>query len=122
MKTCRLLFVTFPAIVLIVLVITIIVTFGTEATDEQTLRNFYTSVRPAGFWGCVSKGCKSPKPSTIKRDLGNVVIGIPCLAAMWMCPIYLVLHRFTEAIYAAGIVVVACLILYQTWYKKLEEN
>ncbi len=116
------LFVTFPAIVLIVLVITIIVTYTTEATDEKTLAKFYTSVRPAGFWGCVSKGCKSSKPSTIKRDLGNVVIGIPCLAAMWMCPIYLVLHRFTEAIYAAAIVLVACLVLYRTWYLRLEED
>ena len=116
------LFWTFPGIVIIVLAITIAVTYGTDATDEKTLAKFYKEVRPAGFWGCVSRGCKSPKPSTIKRDLGNVVIGIPCLAAMWMCPIYLVLHRFTEAVYAGGIVLVACLILYQTWYKKLEDD
>lgn len=34
---------------------------------------------------------------------------------MWICPICVVLHRFTEAVYTAGIVLVACLIVYQTW-------
>ena len=41
---------------------------------------------------------------------------------MWMFPIYLVLHRFTEALWAAAIVLIVSAVLYQTWYKRLEED
>ncbi len=121
------LFVTFPAILLIVLVITVIVTLLTEPTDEKTLTNFYSSVRPAGFWKPVAAQVANmkdatPVKGTFGRDILNVVIGVPCLSAMWMCPVYVVLHRMTEAAIAGGIVVVLALVLYQTWYLKLEED
>lgn len=116
------LYITFPAILLIDLVITIAVTYATEPTDEKTLAKFYREVRPAGFWGKVARECKSAKPVTIRRDFGNIVVGIPCLTAMWLFPIYLVLHRSKEAAIAAGIVLLASLTLYQTWYRKLEED
>ncbi|MDI6827384.1 MAG: sodium:solute symporter, partial [Armatimonadota bacterium] len=118
------LYITFPAIVLIVLGITITVTLFTEPTDEKTLRKFYTEVRPAGWWGPVAKDLtaagKPRKP--FAQDFANVLIGIPWLIAMWMCPIYLVLHRNIEALIAAGIVAVSSLVLWQTWYRKLEED
>ena len=121
------LFVTFPVIVLIVLAITIIVTFGTEATDEKTLREFYTEVRPAGFWGAVARQMKGldgglPQRNSFHLDMANALLGIPWIAAMWMCPIYIVLHRFNEALLAGGIVLVASVVLYFTWYRKLEED
>ncbi|MCX6374684.1 MAG: hypothetical protein NTU88_01365 [Armatimonadetes bacterium] len=121
------LYVTFPAIVLMVLVITVVVTLRTEPTDRKTLRKFYVEVRPAGFWGCVAKDVSSldksvPAGRPFSLDLLNVVLGIPWLSAMWMCPIYVVLHRFTEAWIAGGIVLAASLILYNTWYLKLEQD
>jgi len=120
------LYVTFPAIVLLVLIITVAVTLFTEATDSKTLREFYAGVRPAGFWGPVAKEIGPdealPKRTPFRRDLLNVVIGIPWLCAMWMCPIYVVLHRFAEAWIAGGIVLAASLILYNTWYLRLEQD
>jgi len=120
------LFVTFPAIVLLVLAITVAVMLLTEPTDSKTLRKFYAEVRPAGFWGAVARdlGPDSalPKRTPFLHDFGNVVLGIPWLIAMWMFPMYLVLHRFGEASIAAGIVLVISLILYRTWYRRLEED
>ncbi|MDH7481168.1 MAG: Na+:solute symporter [Armatimonadota bacterium] len=118
------LYLTFPAIVFLVLGITIAVTLLTKPTDEKTLRKFYTEVRPAGWWGAVAKDLaldgRLRRP--FSQDFANVLIGIPWLIAMWMCPIYLVLHRFTEALIAGGIVVMTSLILWQTWYRRLEED
>ncbi len=118
---------TFPAILLLAFIITVIVTLVTEPTDEKTLRSFYTTVRPAGFWKPVAAQTANldggtPMKSTFGRDMLNVVLGIPWLSAMWMCPIYLVLHRMTEAVIAAVAVIALSLVLWQTWYRRLEEN
>lgn len=118
------LYVTFPAIVVIVLGITVAVTYGTNPTDDKTLRRFYTNVRPAGWWGPVTKGLAldggARRP--FGRDFANVLIGIPWLIAMWMLPIYLVLHRFKEAAIAGAILLVASLVLFRTWYTSLEDD
>ena len=121
------LYATFPAIVLLVLGITIAVTFSTEPTEHKTLRKFYAEVRPAGFWGAVARDMEGldtglPAKTPFRRDFGNALLGIPWIIAMWMCPMYLVLHRFTEAAISAGIVVLTSLVLYRTWYRALEED
>jgi SSS family solute:Na+ symporter len=121
------LYYTFPGILLLAFTITVIVTLLTEPTDQKTLRAFYASVRPAGFWGPVACGMEgldggTVVKSTFRRDILNVILGVPWLSAMWMCPVYLVLHRMTEAAISAGAVVVLSVVLWQTWYKRLEEN
>jgi SSS family solute:Na+ symporter len=116
------LYVTFPAIVILVLAITIIVTLMTEPTNEKCLRKFYLDVRPAGWWKGVADGAPIKRGTRFIHDLGNAILGMPWIIAMWMCPIFLVLHRYTEAMIAAGIVLVISAILYRTWYKRLEED
>ena len=122
------LYVTFPAIAGLVLLITIVVTLLTEPTDNETLLAFYTKVRPGGFWGPVAKAAaastavtQGPK-STAKQDAFNVLVGIPWIISMYLSPVYLILHRFAEAGIAAAIVGVGSAILYKTWYRKLTED
>lgn len=121
------LYVTFPVIVGLVLVITVVVTLSTEPTDKKTLLEFYSKVRPSGFWGPIAKEAalsdtpEGPK-STSRRDAFNVVIGIPWIISMYLSPVYLILHRFPEAAITAAIVAVVSAILYQTWYKTLTED
>ncbi|MDO8587496.1 MAG: hypothetical protein Q7T82_10705 [Armatimonadota bacterium] len=118
--------VTFPAIVLLVLLVTVIVSLSTKPTDPAALRQFFTQVRPAGFWGPVAAGLKADaepvRPVTTRRDFGNVLLAMPWIAAMYMCPIYIVLHRFGEALIAGGIVLVLSALLYFTWYRTLEDE
>ena len=134
------LYVTFPAIALTVLVIAVVVTLATEPTDRKTLTAFYTQVRPAGFWKPIAQdaGPLVPKfnlgtrgaggnsgtsgASTFKRDALNIVLGIPWLIAMYLCPVYLVLHRFTESAAAFLLVAVLSFVLYNTWFKHLEDE
>lgn len=117
------LYVTFPAIAGAVCLITIVVTLLTAPTDHATLMHFYHTVRPAGFWGPIAAEANLPEiASDFRRDLINVALGIPCLIALWLCPIYLVLHRFTESLTALTVVIILSAILYKTWYKKLSET
>lgn len=118
------LYVTFPVIALAVLAITVAVSLKTPPTDPETLDKFYRQVRPAGWWKPVAIHTPlAPAARTeFRNDMMNVVLGIPWLAAMWLCPVYLVLHRFAEAGIAFGVVVVLSVILWRTWYCRLTEE
>lgn len=119
------LYVTFPAIIVLVLAITITVTLRTEPTDEQTLRRFYSQVRPSGFWKPVAREVKQPAPHFGKayslRSLWSILVGIPWMIALYLLPTYLVLHRYNEALISLAIVAAGSVVLYFTWYKGLGE-
>lgn len=113
---------TFPAIAGAVCAITVVVTLLTEPTQREVLLQFYRTVQPAGFWGPIAAEVNQPEIARqFRRDLINIVVGIPCLIGLWMAPIYLVLHRYNEALLAGGVAAVACVILYKTWYLQLPD-
>lgn len=118
------LYYTFSAIVLAVLVITVVVSLKTPPTDHETLEKFYREVRPSGWWKPVAAktGLAMAARNEFRNDILNVVIGIPWLAAMWLCPVYLVLHRFAEAGIAFAVVALLSAVLWRTWYLKLTEE
>jgi hypothetical protein len=118
------LYVTFPAIAGAVLILTLAATLLTEPTDRATLIRFYSQVRPAGFWGPVAAAAASTATvaASFRRDALNVGLAIPWLIAMYLSPIYLVLHRFAEAGTALAAVILLSLALYLTWYKHLPED
>jgi Na+/proline symporter len=121
------LYYTFPVIVGVVLAITIVVTLLTQPTDDDTLVRFYREVQPAGFWGPVAQRVRELDPefrrhSSFTMDLANVLVGLPCLLAMYVFPIYLVLHRYDVAAGLLVVVLYTGLILYVTWYRRLPET
>lgn len=121
------LYVTFAAIAGAVLVITVLVTLLTKPTDEEALTRFYRTVQPAGAWGPVARRVRERDPdfrrhSPFSRDLLNVVVGLPCLLAMYVFPIYLVLHRWDIGGALLGVVLATGAILYLTWYRRLPET
>jgi Na+/proline symporter len=121
------LYVTFPIIAGAVLVVTLAVTLLTEPTDEATLVRFYREVQPAGFWGPVARRVAELDPefrrhSPFSLDLVNVALGLPCLLAMYVAPIYLVLHRYDVAGGLAAVVAAGCVGLYFTWWRRLPQT
>jgi Na+/proline symporter len=121
------LYLTFPIIAGAVLVITLVVALLTRPTDEETLVAFYRDVQPAGFWGPVARRVQELDPdfrrhSPFSMDLVNVLIGLPCLLAMYVAPIYLVLHRYDLAGGLAAVVAVTGVALYFTWWRRLPET
>ncbi|MCJ8166742.1 Na+:solute symporter [Pontibacter sp. E15-1] len=117
----------FPLLLVISLAGSIIGTLTSPPTDVETLKSFYLSVRPWGFWKPIAELVKAENPEAtenknFKRDMFNVVIGVLGQMCLTLAPIYLVIRMHTELYVTLGILLVVCLILKKTWWDKLDQN
>ena len=100
-------------------------TYSAPPTEEETLKNFYKRTRPWGFWKpvnalVVAEDSSFRKNSNFERDMVNVVVGIVWQTCLVAAPIYLVGKEFRYAGTCLMIIIVASIMLYTNWYKKLE--
>ncbi|MCL1932691.1 MAG: Na+:solute symporter [Candidatus Azobacteroides sp.] len=115
----------FPIIFICSVVGCIAGTYSAPPTELETLKNFYKKTRPWGFWKPVNALVEAEDPSFKRnthfgRDMINVVVGIVWQTCLVAAPIYLVCKEFTYAGTCLMIIIVASLMLYTNWYKKLE--
>ncbi len=117
----------FPWLLLISLTGAIIGTLSTKPTKEETLIDFYTNVRPWGFWGPIKAKAMAANPSfmpnkNFKRDMFNVLIGTIAQTALVALPIYIIL-KDTFPMWISIIITLVCgFILKKTWWDKLPED
>ncbi|MBM3288824.1 MAG: hypothetical protein FJY92_01610 [Candidatus Hydrogenedentes bacterium] len=116
------LYVTFPAIAIAVTAVSVAVTLATPPTDAETLLKFYRDVRPWGAWGPVAREAGVGETPSASWDIATIAAGIPWLIALWLLPVYVVLHRFAEAAVAACTIAVFSAVLYLVWYRRLEDE
>ena len=100
-------------------------TYLTKPTDEATLKRFYRTVRPWGFWGPIRQKVEAEDPdfkrnTHFKRDMVNVVVGTVWQTALVALPIYFVLMRWTPVAVTAAIVAATMIFLKKNWYDTLE--
>jgi solute:Na+ symporter, SSS family len=119
-------YVTFPVLACIVMVVAIVVTLLTEPVAEATLKRFYRDVQPAGAWGKVAAAVRRDDPGFKKEpfgiDLLNVCIAVPWLATLYTAPVLLVTHQMRAAAIAFGIVLVLTVVLAITWWPNLPKK
>ncbi len=118
------LYIGFPVIAIASTLITIVVSFLTQPTDIETLRNFYRKVQPAGLWGPAKVAVLEVEPAFKKqspfwRDAMNTMISMVGITALYVSMLYLILHRLETAFALLGTTAVTIVILYFTWYKHL---
>jgi SSS family solute:Na+ symporter len=116
----------FPVIFVISLIGCIAGTLLTKPEDDETLKTFYKTVRPWGFWKPVHKMVVKDDPSfegnkDFKRDMFNVFIGIIWQTSLVAFPIFLVLREWKDFFIAIGIIAVTTLILKFSWWNKLKD-
>ncbi|HRT96977.1 MAG TPA: sodium:solute symporter, partial [Planctomycetota bacterium] len=113
----------FPIIVGINLVASVAATLLTEPADRETLKHFYKTVQPGGWWGPIAREVAAEDPAFRKesfaRDLVNTLIAVPCVAALYIFPIYLMLRQWATMACWLGVAVGLGVVLYFTWYKHL---
>ncbi|MFT2008307.1 sodium:solute symporter family protein [Pontibacter sp. 13R65] len=114
----------FPLLLFISLVGSVVGTYMAPPTDMETLKKFYFSVRPWGFWEPVHKLVVAEHPDFRKNknfalDSFNVVLGVVGQLCLTLLPIYLVLQMFTELAVVLGVLSVCGVILKRTWWDKL---
>jgi Na+/proline symporter len=117
----------FPHLMGISLIGCILGTYLTRPTDRETLKTFYRTVRPWGFWGPIRREVEAEDPNfrpnkNFKRDMVNVVVGTIWQTALVALPIYVVLMRWTAAAVATMLVVLTMVFLKRNWYDKLERE
>lgn len=96
----------------------------TPPTDMNTLKTFYRTVRPWGFWGPVHDRVVAEEPDFIpNKNLGidafNVVVGVIAQCTLTLLPIYLVLGMHKELGLTLCLLLVCSLILKKTWWDRL---
>jgi Na+/proline symporter len=100
-------------------------TLMNSPTNPETLKTFYRTVRPWGFWKPVYNLIQTEYPgfknnNTISRDLINIVLGIIAQTSLLLIPVYVVLMNILPLFIALLIFGVCVFILKMTWWNNLE--
>jgi len=116
----------FPAIFLISAVGCFVGTFLGKPEEEETLKSFYKTVNPWGFWGPIRAKVVQENPSfrpnpNFRRDTSNVMVGIVWQLCLTALPIYIVLQHWSWVGAIAATLLVTSAILKFSWYDKLEK-
>jgi SSS family solute:Na+ symporter len=101
-------------------------TYAAPPTEEATLKSFYKTVRPWGFWKPIHALVVADDPTfqANKRftlDMFNVVLGIIAQLCLTILPMYFILSKHTPLFITIGILAVIAFILKRTWWNKLED-
>ncbi|MCX2451990.1 Na+:solute symporter [Pedobacter sp. PLR] len=116
----------FPLLFLLSLTGSVIGTYMAPPTDEETLKSFYRTVRPWGFWKPVYELVLKDDPSfkankNFGRDMFNVVLGIIAQLCLTLLPMYLILMMKMPLMITIAVLAVIVFILKRTWWNKLED-
>ncbi len=116
----------FPVLFLLSVAGSLIGTFTAPPTDPETLKKFYRTVRPWGFWKPVHEMVVKEEPGfepnrRFKLDMFNVVLGIIAQLCMTVLPMYVVLSMHLPLLITVLILTLIILILKKTWWDKLED-
>jgi len=117
---------SWPLLFLVSIIGCIAGTYAAPATNMETLKKFYASVRPWGFWRPVHELVVKDDPffkanKRFKLDMFNVVIGIIAQCCLTLLPMYLVLWLKLPLLITVVILAAIILILKRTWWNKLED-
>ncbi|MHC4911919.1 MAG: sodium:solute symporter family transporter [Planctomycetota bacterium] len=117
------LYLSVPVIMSLSLCCAVIATLLTRPTASATLDKFYRNVRPWGFWAPVKRRLTPAQaqetPDSPASDIAATLVGMPWIIALYMVPIYLITHCWTQFFISSGIVIFSSILLYFLWYKKL---
>jgi hypothetical protein len=111
---------SFPVIVALTSIVTIVASLTSAPVEMNTLVEFYSKTSVWGAWGPVRRRAGVvAHDSTAWRDAGNVLLGVPFMTSLYLGAIYIILHEWNAVGWCAAIVVVSASALYFTWYRKL---
>lgn len=114
-----------PWLFLISIIGCIVGTFTAPPTDTEVLKQFYSTVKPWGFWKPIQAQVMAEDPlfkpnKGFALDMFNVVLGIIAQLCLTILPMYLVLWMKLPFLITVVILFVIILILKKTWWNKLE--
>jgi Na+/proline symporter len=114
-----------PLLFLISVIGSVLGTYTSKPTDMETLKKFYVTVRPWGFWKPVQRVVQLENPAfepnrRFGLDMFNVAIGIIAQCCLTILPMYLVMRLKIHLFITFAILTVIIIILKKTWWSRLE--
>ena len=116
----------FPFILIVSLIGAIVGTYSAPPTEEAVLKQFYSHVRPWGFWKPIHEKVVAENPDFKKNtgfglDMFNVGIGTIAQTVLVLIPMYIVFRQATP-LYVLVLVLVVCIyLLKKFWWNRLED-
>jgi Na+/proline symporter len=115
-----------PLLFLISVIGCLVGTYTAPPTDAEVLKQFYSTVRPWGFWKPIHQLVIADDPTFVgnkgfKLDMFNVVLGIVAQLCLTILPMYLILSMHLPLFITLGILAIIIIILKKTWWNKLED-
>jgi len=116
----------FPIIIGVSLLGSLLGTYFSPPTDMSTLKDFYKTVRPWGWWNPVYLELKKEdvhftKNKDFLSDMLNCFIGIVWQSSMIVMPIYFIIRDYPKAFISLAIFVITSIILKFTWLDKVRK-
>ena len=99
-------------------------TYLAPATDAATLKSFYQTVKPWGFWKPIADQVIAENPEfqknrNFKMDVFNIVLGTIGQTALVALPIYIVLKHGLGIGVNLILIILIAFIMKKTWWDKL---
>lgn len=116
----------FPIIFVVSLAGSFLGTFLTPPTHMDTLKSFYSNVRPWGWWKPVYLALKKEdetfeKNNNFISDMLNCGIGIIWQSSMILLPIYLMIRDYPKMWWSLAVFLITTIILKFTWLDKVRK-
>lgn len=117
----------FPLLLISSIIGCVVGTYAAPPTEEGVLVDFYSKVRPWGFWKPIQEKAKAQDASVtenkqFKLDMFNVLVGITAQTALVILPMYLVFRQVTPVLITVGVLIVTAILLKKYWWNRLENN
>ncbi len=117
----------FPILLITSVIGCIIGTYSSPPTEEVVLKNFYSTVRPWGFWKPIHDKLLIENPNFKKNknfgnDLFNVVTGVVAQTVLVILPMYIIFRQQTPIFISIALLLVCIFLLKKFWWNKLNET
>jgi len=117
----------FPIILVVSSIGCILGSLLTQPEFEEVLKDFYSRVRPWGFWEPIYQKVIKENPNfqknkNFKRDWLNILIGLVWQITLVSLPMYVVIKEKVSIGVGIVILMITSFLLKKNWYDKLEDE
>jgi len=116
----------FPVFIVIQLIACVVGSYAAPPTNNETLLNFYKTVRPWGFWKPIQDQALAEDPTfqrnkNFKINMLNVGLGICGQILLTLLPMYLILSKWNAFGFVLAMLIIIAFVMRKTWWKRLSD-
>ncbi len=116
----------FPVFIIIQFVACVAGSYAAPPTNQETLIDFYKTVRPWGFWKPIKEAAQAQDPTIVQNknfgiNMANVAMGITGQILLTLLPMYFILSKWTGFAIVLVLMMVIVLIMKRTWWNRLTD-